>query len=178
MVCYENVFLVVIYVKRDFVLAYLWATVAFSPFSCDGMVRLIKTWKNTTPFTGILSSEHLQLCFRTAGAYFVFVSRQIKEEFKVQSKSQSPPPRDSDDSPSPLHPDKLSASRPPFWHCKQSLSDLAEACKCAPSCCAHGSRRSARSWWTSSAAHTRTHRVWLPSSPTSHDHRVQQQPNL
>lgn len=133
------------------------------------MVWFIKTWKNTTWFTGILSSEHLQLCFRTAGAYFVFVSRQIKEEFKVQSKSQSPPPRDSDDSPPPLHPDKLSASCPPFWHCKQSLSDLAEACKCAPSRCAHGLRRSARSWWTSPAAHTQTHSLvpFLPHLPWS-----------
>lgn len=133
------------------------------------MVWLIKTWINTTRFTGILSSEHLQLCFRTTGAYFVFVSRQIKEEFKVQSKSHSPPPRDSDDSPPPLHPDKLSASCPPFWHCKQSLSDLAKACKCAPSCCAHGSRRSARSWWTSSAAHTQTHSLapFLPHLPWS-----------
>lgn len=166
MVCYENVFLVVVYVKRDFVLAHLWDAVAFSR---DGMVWFIKTWKNTTWFTGILSSEHLQLCFRTAGAYFVFVSRQIKEEFKVQSKSQSPPPRDSDDSPPPLHPGKLSASCPPFWHCKQSLSDLAEACKCAPSRCAHGLRRSARSWWTSPAAHTQTHSLvpFLPHLPWS-----------
>lgn len=34
-----------------------------------------------------------------------------------------------------------------------------------------------RSWWTSSAAHTDTQSL-APFLPTSHDHRVQQQPNL
>lgn len=45
------------------------------------------------------SSEHLKLCFRTTGAYFVFTTRQIKEQFEVHSKTQSPSLRDSDDSP-------------------------------------------------------------------------------
>lgn len=46
------------------------------------------------------------LRFRTAGAYFVSVSRQIKEEFKVSSKTQSPPPKGNGDT--------LPPSRPPF----------------------------------------------------------------
>lgn len=56
MVCYEIVFPVVVYVKKDFALAQLWDAVAFSR---DDMAWLIKTGKTQH---GLLASFPLSTC--------------------------------------------------------------------------------------------------------------------
>lgn len=94
---YVNVSLVVIYDEKAIVWAQLRDAVAtgLRPFSQDGVVfyyslrkgqkclRSPPTWEQNMSHGRPFVRTHAAQCIRAEGAYFIFVSKQIKEEFKV-----------------------------------------------------------------------------------------------